>query len=95
MIKYDRLHIVFFGPLDLVYFFLCLHAFSFFSESLLFVLFAVFSFPLDLSFLFQECSGRTPGTSRIFQEECVADGYKMPAGCIKVALENGSVKYVP
>ncbi|CAK9039186.1 unnamed protein product [Durusdinium trenchii] len=30
----------------------------------------------------------------IFQEECVADGYKMPAGCIKVALENGSVKYV-
>jgi hypothetical protein len=24
----------------------------------------------------------------------VADGYTMPAGCIKVALENGSVKYV-
>ena len=31
---------------------------------------------------------------RIFEEECVADGYSMPAGCIKVALENGSVKYV-
>ena len=31
---------------------------------------------------------------RIFEEECVADGYTMPAGCIKVALENGSVKYV-
>lgn len=30
----------------------------------------------------------------IFEEECVADGYTMPAGCIKVALENGSVKYV-
>ena len=24
----------------------------------------------------------------------MADGYTMPAGCIKVALENGSVKYV-
>eukprot|EP00438_Fugacium_kawagutii_P026666 Skav231873 [mRNA] locus=scaffold54:81843:85169:- [translate_table: standard] len=31
---------------------------------------------------------------RIFEEECVADGYTMPAGCIKVSLENGSVKYV-
>lgn len=24
----------------------------------------------------------------------MADGYTMPAGCIKVSLENGSVKYV-
>ncbi|CAJ1363319.1 unnamed protein product [Effrenium voratum] len=30
----------------------------------------------------------------IFETDCVADGYSMPAGCIKVALENGSIKYV-
>ena len=32
---------------------------------------------------------------RIFEQACVADGYSMPAGCIKVALENDSVKYAP
>ncbi|CAE6959336.1 unnamed protein product [Symbiodinium sp. CCMP2592] len=32
--------------------------------------------------------------AEIFEQACVADGYSMPAGCIKVALENDSVKYV-
>mmetsp|Transcript_42866 Transcript_42866/g.99862 ORF Transcript_42866/g.99862 Transcript_42866/m.99862 type:complete len:528 (-) Transcript_42866:67-1650(-) len=30
----------------------------------------------------------------IFEQDCKADGYSMPAGCIKVELENGSTKYV-
>ena len=47
----------------------------------------------DLAQLRQHKHAEATSSFRIFQEECLADGYKMPAGCIKVALENESVKY--
>lgn len=30
----------------------------------------------------------------VFAQPCVADGYSVPAGCIKVVMEDGGVKYV-